>query len=251
MSHVILSPLGLGLLCLALRWACCGRRRARWAQVLKTATWPVLGLCLALMTPLGANLLVRWLEAPDAAPAACLAERSRPLVLLTGGLDRPAVNAQDFAALTKVTVRRTMALWASGEVLPGRAVVVSGGGQTPGLTESELARALLIRLGAQAEQVQAETQSTSTWGNAVALAHTLPAVKRVTLVTSAMHMRRARLAFVAQGIDVCPLPVESRYVPPGGLGYYLPQSSALVKAEHAIHELMGLLSYQLKQGRTD
>jgi uncharacterized SAM-binding protein YcdF (DUF218 family) len=211
----------------------------------------LLGLCLLLMTPLGANLLVGWLEATGTAPAACLAERARPLVMLTGGLDRPASNAQDFAALTEVSLHRVMALWASGEVLPNRAVVVSGGGQTPGLTESELARSLLIQLGAQPEQVQAETQSTSTWGNAVAIAHTLPAVKRLTLVTSAMHMRRARLAFAAQGIDVCPLPLDSRYVPPGGLGYYLPQSSALVKAEHAIHELVGLLSYQLKQGRTD
>jgi uncharacterized SAM-binding protein YcdF (DUF218 family) len=142
-------------------------------------------------------------------------------------------------------------LWATGEVLPGRSVVVSGGGQRPGLTESELARSLLIHLGARAEQVQAETQSTSTWGNAATVARELPTLKRITLVTSALHMRRARLAFAAQGIDVCPLPVDSRYVPPGGLGYYLPQSSALVKAEQAIHELVGLLSYQLKQGRTD
>ncbi len=246
MSHVILSPLGLGLLCLALRWACHGQDRARWAQAAKLATEALLGLCLVLMTPLGANLLVGWLEAPGDAPAACLAERERPLVLLTGGLDQAASNAQDFAALTEVSLRRTMALWATGEVLPGRSVVVSGGGQRPGLTESELARSLLIRLGAQAEQVHAETLSTSTRGNAVAVARELPTVKRITLVTSAMHMRRARLAFAAQGIDVCPLPVDARYVPPSGLGYYLPQSSALVKTEHAMHELLGLLSYRLQ-----
>jgi len=245
-SHVILSPLGLGLLCLGFRWGLLRSRAGRWGTIW---TWPVLGLCLVTMTPLGANLLVLQLEGSGHHPhASCTNDSSRPLVMLTGGLNRPAQNEQDFAALTEVSLRRVMDLWASGQVKVARSVLVSGGGQVNGPTESELARALLIRLGARPEQVQTETHSTSTWDNALEVSRLMPTgTRQIVLVTSAMHMPRATMAFVAQGFDVCELPVEPQYLPPGGLGYYLPQSSSLQKTEHALHEVLGLLVYRWRQ----
>jgi uncharacterized SAM-binding protein YcdF (DUF218 family) len=244
-SHVILSPLGLGLLCLGLRWGLLRSGAGRWGTIW---TWPVLGLCLVMMTPLGANLLVLQLEGHSRPLARCTSDGSRPLILLTGGLDRPAQNEQDFAALTEVSLRRVMDLWASGQVKVTQSVLVSGGGQVNGPTESELARALLIQLGARPEQVQSETHSTSTWENAREVSRLMPAsTRQIVLVTSAMHMPRATMAFVAQGFDVCELPVEPQYLPPGGLGYYLPQSSSLQKSERALHEVLGLLVYRMRQ----
>lgn len=243
MSHVILSPLGLGLLLLLL-----GGALRRWMGP-RTAwlTLPPLWLCLVLMTPLGANFLVHQLEGNDLRPGACTQEATRPLVLLTGGLDQAALTESDFAALTPSSTRRVFALFASGLVTHDRPLLIAGGAEQ-GIPESRVVRQLALRLGALPGQIQLEEQSTSTWGNATEVAKLLRTQSpRITLVTSALHMKRAVLAFERQGLDVCPLPVDSDYIAPSGWGYVLPQSSALRKSERAIHEWIGWAAYRVRQ----
>lgn len=241
MSHVLLSPLGFGLLMLGLwlTWRQRGHRRLAWIP-------QGLGIvCLALMTPGGANGLVRVLEGkPSTDLPACATEPQRPLVLLTGGLDRPARSEQDFAALSATSQHRLFELINTGLINPQRTVLISGGGDLQGVTESRLMGQLALRLGVTPEQLKLDEASRSTRDNAVETAKLLGGQKSIALVTSALHMPRAVLAFEQQGFQVCPVKVDSIYVPPGGLGYYLPQSSALRKSESAIHEMLGWLVYR-------
>ena len=92
-----------------------------------------------------------------------------------------------------------------------------------------------------------DTRSDSTWDNAVGDSSAIGAqASSVTLVTSAMHMPRAMLAFERQGFKVCAAPVDSVYMCPGGLGYALPQTSSLRKAKPPCMEWLGWLSYRLR-----
>ena len=61
---------------------------------------------------------------------------------------------------------------------------------------------------------------------------------------SALHAARALHAFRAAGYQPCLAVSESAWLPPGEIGYYLPRTSALRKAEQAIHELVGDLVYR-------
>jgi uncharacterized SAM-binding protein YcdF (DUF218 family) len=246
--HVLLSPLGLGLLILVLRHVLIkqGWRNTGWV------TTPTLLVCFGLLTPLGANTLVQTLEQDSAPAPACSQDASRPLVLLSGGLDRSPSNESDIGALTPSSSRRLYALLQHKLITPGRPLIISGGNAAQGIPESRVLRQLAIFGQVSPDQIITEERSTSTWDNATQTASLLlPKQPGIALVTSARHMKRAREAFERQGFDVCPVPVDFVYVPPGGLGYLLPQSFALIKSEQAIHEWLGVLVYKLRarQGR--
>ena len=99
--------------------------------------------------------------------------------------------------------------------------------------------------------LRVEAGPTSTWENARALAVAAAAVpRRVVLITSAMHMPRARYAMARAGFEVCAIASRSRGCIPFGLpGYLIPRSSALVKTEAALHELVGLAYYRWLDAR--
>ncbi|HET8870517.1 MAG TPA: YdcF family protein [Aquabacterium sp.] len=241
MSHVFLSPLGLGLVLLGLVWALRRAGRLRLARIPQA-----LGLiCVMLMTPWGANSLVKLLEGqPTTELPACARDAQRPLVLLTGGLDRPARSEQDFAALSPASQHRLFELLNAQLISTQRTLLISGGSDVQGVTESRLMGQLALRMGVAPEQLRLDERAHSTRENAEQSANLLGTTRSVALVTSALHMPRAILAFQQQGFDVCPIRVDSVYVPPGGLGYYLPQSSALRKSESALHEMVGWLVYR-------
>jgi uncharacterized SAM-binding protein YcdF (DUF218 family) len=89
-----------------------------------------------------------------------------------------------------------------------------------------------------------ETKSTTTWESAFALRRVLPG--RIRLVTSPWHQSRALLAFRAAGFDACVHVLGSDVVPFEGVGYLLPQVSAIEKAENAMYELVGYFYYRIR-----
>ena len=200
-------------------------------------------LVVVAMTPLGANALVRWLERPAHTSVACAEEPDRSIVVLAGGLQRPVRRADDFEALAWDSTRRVFGLLQSGLAKPGRPVVFVGGDEPVGV--AAVMGALASRADPTLTDVSIEPGSRTTWENARTLADRT-AVRRIVLVTGALHMRRAAFSFERHGFDVCRLPVDSRYVSPGGIGYFVPQHSAVSKAEAALYELIGLIAYRLR-----
>lgn len=204
---------------------------------------------LLLMTPLGANQLVRLVEASGATRVSTEPPCREPdaIVLLSGGMQRPAASTTDFAALTAETLDRVFAFTASG--VPGDTPVIVSGGGPFRVAEAEIIAALMRHLVPKSIAPRLESGSTTTRTSAAAVARMLPAgERRVVLATSALHVSRARLAFERNGFEVCPWPLTSRYIPvysPAGLW---PQSSAIHKSEQALHELAGLHYYRLRYG---
>ncbi len=238
--HTLLSPLGSGLL-LALLLTLLWRRLPHWLR------WFGLALeftLIVLMCPFGANALVWQIESRVPANAACSATPPTSIVELSGGLEREPADNTDFSALAPITLARALAgigLWRS---QPNATLVFAGGGPFA-ISESAILQKFAQRLGVPAAQIRTEQRSQTTWENAAQLHALEPALpERIWLVSSALHLPRALIAFRAAGFAPCPYISDRRYLPPGGVGYYLPQSSALSKSEAALHELLGALDYR-------
>jgi len=237
---MFISPLAFGLL-LALGMLVGWRRFPRALRWIAAAT-----ACLLIvsMCPVGANLLVHQIEARVPAPDACTVPTPEAIVVLAAGFDHEPAAAGDFNSLESDSIRRALAgieLWRRS---PGATLVFAGGGPFA-TSESAALQRMAELLGVPADSIRREDRSQTTWENAQQLRALSPALPtRIWLVSSAIHLPRALIAFRAAGFEPCAYASDRRYVPPGGVGYYLPQSSALVKTEAAIHELIGELLYR-------
>lgn len=245
----MLSPLTWLLLALLLVLAGCRwRHRVRW---LAPAGVGLAVVATVAMTPWAANSLVAWLESPRGSPAFCTGSPPSAAVVLAAGLDAPPAARTEPSMLDLASRRRIERAVAWWHERPGRTLVVAGGPQRDGSATSRLMALHARRLGLPASALRTEERSDSTWRNAQELAALQPRLpRRVVLVTSAMHMRRARFALERAGFEVCPLATDSRHVPFGLPGYVLPGSSALAKTEAALHELVGLGYYRWRDWRS-
>lgn len=237
--HLLLSPLTWSLL-LTLILALCWRRLTRsWrgALLLVECLW------IVAMAPLGANALVWMVESRVPMADSCTATPS-PIVVLAAGFDREPTDAHDIAALAADSIRRAIAGAALWRGTPQTTLVLAGGGPYA-ISESAVLQELMQQLGVPAASIRSESRSHTTWENAEQLRALQPALPaQIRLVSSAVHLPRALIAFRAAGFQPCAVVSDRRYLPPGGIGYYVPQSSALRKAEFAIHELVGEAVYR-------
>lgn len=272
---MLLSPLLLLVLALAGVGAGAWWRR-RW---MRNASIAAVVVALAAMTPLVANALVAMVEgkvvegkvvegtvvegtvvegevvegkavagaarARDAhAPADACADADA-VVFLSGGVQRAPATGHDLAALGPDTLARTFALL--GRRIPeGVPVVVSGGGPFA-VPEADVIAVLLRALDPEPPRLLLERTSRSTWDSALAVRALLPpAVERIALATSALHLPRSALVYRAAGFQVCGWPLLTQFQQVDGWGALLPQSSALRKTEAALHELVGMAWYRMR-----
>ena len=71
-------------------------------------------------------------------------------------------------------------------------------------------------------------------------------VRKIILVTHAMHMRRAQAMFVDQGFEVVPAPTDFSAWPELRWRDLLPSSEGRKLAKSALHEVFGLAFYKLR-----
>ena len=237
----LLSPLTWALL-IALLLVLAWRRLPRAVRLAGVAMEV---LALVIMSPLGANLLVLSIESRVPSPTACKAPAPSTIVVLSGGAERAPRSADDFAALNVGSVRRLLGairLWRN---TPGARLVISGGSWH--VPEAVVLGNLAQQMGVPAKSITEETRSNTTWENARDVAALpSPVPKRIWLVSSALHLPRALGAFRAWGFEPCAWPSGSLYEAPSmHIGYFLPRSSSLDKADKAIHEWVGSLVYRL------
>lgn len=177
---------------------------------------------------------------PPVEPAALPAAPA--IVLLAGGVDPPVAPRTDpnlFAPADRV--------WFAARLYQaGKApLVVLSGGADPArsaVSEAEAMQRLLRDFGVPDVAMRLETASRTTGENARYTAQLLgeQRITRVLLVTSALHMERARREFEAAGIEVVPAPTDHEgVVSPPGLRGWLPDSGALDGSSRAFKEMVG------------
>jgi uncharacterized SAM-binding protein YcdF (DUF218 family) len=224
----------------------CGRRRPA-------------GLCLLF------SLLVLWVPSMPAVSdslRASLERRHLPMALEEVP-KADAILVLGGAVGAALPPRLTVDLGAAGDRVlyavqlyqAGKApFLIACGGRLPWmkkeLAEAQAMAALWRAWGVPEEAILLETKSGNTYENALHSRRLLEAhgLKRVLLVTSALHMPRARALFRASGIDAVPAPTDFEVVDRGDrtLMSWLPDAAALEGSTRVIKEYLGLGVYWIQ-----
>ena len=238
----ILSPLGLGLLLAFVLW----RFRSRAPRWLWRAGLVGELVCLAMTTPLGASALIAIQEKRAPMLQACAAPQPSVVVLLAGGVRRVPIDARDVDALSAASVRRTIAAATLLRGLPDARLVISGTRGDETVPESEVMAELARQIGVRADAIEVEPTALTTWENAMRVHAMNPSLPpRIWLVTSALHMPRALVAFRAAGFEPCGYPSDFLSAPFEARDV-LPRGSAVANSEAALHEMVGEIVYRVR-----
>lgn len=246
----------LSLACLLLLALLLLRRRPRWVLLL--------GLGALLLIWIGGNRLVslalmRPLEwrhpPPDELPHA-------EVIVLLGGGETPAAPPQDLPGVNEAGDRMIHAafLYQRGAaphiLVSGGVVGVDDPGGEPG---AEAMRTLLGVMGVPADAVWLEPRSRNTYENAVETKKLLESrgIRRMILVTSALHMPRAHAIFAKQGFEIIPAPTDYTVTEEAWAYYFspdpaiqlfnlFPRAGVLDDTVQALKEYMGIVVYRLR-----
>jgi uncharacterized SAM-binding protein YcdF (DUF218 family) len=118
---------------------------------------------------------------------------------------------------------------------------------------------IMILMGVPQDALWLETKSLNTYENALYCRQILQAkgINRIILVTSAMHMPRAKALFEHQGFDVIPYPSDYAVTQaewdsltelnlPDQLINFFPTPSGLSMTTNALKEYLGILASRLR-----
>ncbi len=243
-AALLLPPLSLVLLALlggwvAYRWRVVGRAVVALAGI----------LLIGLSTQAGSRLLVAPLEGAALPLVDPMQSGAEAIVILGGGrlYNAPEDAGRDQpASATLIRLRHGARL----HHLTGLPVLVSGGApDTIGESEAAL-MARVLREDFNVTVRWQEQTSDNTAENAKHAAQQLAAVgvRRILLVTDALHMPRAKRAFLAAGFDVVAAPTRFLGRRPIDLASFIPKASELEVSHYAIHEWIGILWYKIRYG---
>lgn len=231
-----IAPLGTALLLAAgpgFRWL--GRQRV--------AVWFAASSCFWLWaTPLASDALPASVEA-QAGPRTLESVPAAEVAVVLGGAvagAQPPMRPDHDLTSAADRVWHAARLYHAGKV---RHVLLSGGASRAGQPAESLAmERFLLDLGVPAAVVWREEVSVNTATKTSESARLLRArgVGTIVLVTSALHMRRARANFERTGLVVHPAPTDFEVVDePFELNRLLPDAGALEGSARAFKEVVG------------
>ena len=203
-----------------------------------------LTLLLVFGTGVGSDLLLQSLERPYEGLSVATAPTAEAIVVLGGYLRQRPGSARPIELGGSAD-----RLWAAAQLYKaGKApiVLLSGGNGPDAPPEAVSADQVIEQWGVPHSAILTETASRDTLQNA-AFSRRILGNRRILLVTSAWHMRRATVAFERVGFQVIPLPADfitgNRADQP--LLTWIPNAAALGDSSLAIKEWLGLLSYRI------
>ncbi len=235
---LFLYPLGfsmaLSLLALVSMWR--GKRSS--ALTMLSIAVVTLWIC---STPRFSNWIAGTLEQRFPPVSVVLTPKADAIVLL-GGMTRGVVPGTGVPDLSGNVDRllHAAALYKAGKA----PILLLTGGNAPGFEpEAVSMKKILLALGIPDEAMVLEEASRNTWQNAEYSSAVLQAraIKKILLVTSAYHMRRASLEFARFGLQIVPAATDYQVVEaPVTLLDWLPGAAALTGSTRAIREYMGM-----------
>jgi uncharacterized SAM-binding protein YcdF (DUF218 family) len=232
-----------GPLLLALAGVLLLRRAPRSGRAL-AATGLLLTLLLSLPVVADAlTMLVQRSSPPDLGrlPAA------GAIVVLGGGVQ---TNTADGEALTRPAALQRLVAAAALARRTGLPLLLAGGVVEEGPAESAtMQRELNRAFGLTARWLDGGSRTTRENARESAALLAPLGIRRVLLVTSAIHMRRATGEFEAAGLQVVPVPVGALGHVAGGLRAWLPSAEALAASHAACYEVAGSVVASLDGGR--
>lgn len=243
-AALLLPPLNLLLLAGFGIWL-----RRRWPRVGLLLAATAVALLLVLSTRAGALLLVAPLESRALPLAAGELRSAQAIVVLGGGRisAAPEYGGRDSPGLTTLARLRYAARLQRASGLP---VLVSGG-SPDGASESEAAvmgRSLRQDFGVPVRWLEQGSDNTAENARYAAEQLRSAGIRRVLLVTDAMHMPRSRAVFERFRLQVAPAPTVFFSRQRLTAIDFFPDGEGLRRSHYAMHEWIGLLWYRLRHG---
>jgi uncharacterized SAM-binding protein YcdF (DUF218 family) len=228
----LLPPAGPLLLALLGLWL--ARRRPALGTTLAVTG---IGVLLAMSIPVVSDAVQRRVEIYPSLDLSAPIEAGAVVVLAGGVRSGPSPGAP--AEPSAITLER-LAHGIEVARRTGLPLLLSGGVVLRGPAEAETMQVAARRyFGTEARWL--ETGSRTTDENAAYSAALLNEVgiRRVVLVTSSVHMRRAVSHFEAQGLEVVPAPIGGSLNRYDGLPDWLPNAATFQRTAMALHEIVG------------
>lgn len=228
----------------------------RWPRAGRIVAGAGLAALALLSTNAGARLLVAPLEGMTAPLQAPERSGAQAIVVLAAGRlrDAPEYGGRDIPDYTALARLRYAAHLQRTTGLP---VLVSGGSvgrnddDRPDALADAMAAALREDFGVPVKWIEGRSRDTAE--NAACSAALLHAagIKRILLVTDAMHMPRAHDAFARAGLDVVSAPTMFFGRQPLRLGAWVPSAEGMRRSWYAMYELLGIGWYRVRAAGAD
>jgi uncharacterized SAM-binding protein YcdF (DUF218 family) len=250
---LFLYPLGLAcvllVVALVMLW-----RRSRWVPVPIALALLVLLAASNSWVATGLVKSLEWQQIPKGElPTA-------DAIVILGGGTKPAFRPRPAVDLSEQGDR---VLYGGQLYREGKApLVIASGGRVAwkggGPSESADMAQILASIGVPASAIVQDPTSLNTYQNAVNVRAILKqlGIRKVLLVTSAMHMPRSLRIFQRQGIEAIPAPTdflvtqqeveEPKSSPQAILLNVLPDTDRLENTTRALKEYMGMVIYRLR-----
>jgi len=240
----VIDPIGLIFLLSLVFLLLLARRRASVGLLLCSLVW--VGALIFVSAPRLVNPMLLHYEKQFQANPDCLA--ARPIVLLGGGVDSRIQQKSQVEFMDHATFVRTRAALALSKKYPDSPILVAGGALRT-VTEAEVMGHYLRELGVSPTRIHEESESSNTFENTRNVRMLIDQHEfdeHINLVTSALHMKRAKAVFEKQGLTVCPVAVDPHGLEDVVNYAWWPQISALHKFDLLLHEFIALLLYKVK-----
>lgn len=229
----------------------------RWPRAGRIAAGTGLALLAFLSTNAGASLFVRPLEAMSVPLTAPERAGAQAIVVLAAGRlqDAPEYGGRDIPDYVALARLRYAAHLQRRTGLP---VLVSGGvGARAGIDANQarplaLGEAMAVALredfGVPVRWI--EGRSRDTFENAACSAAILrrDGVRRILLVTDAMHMPRSHRVFEHAGLEVVDAPTMFFGDQARSIDAWVPSAEGMRRSWYALYELVGLAWYRVRVG---
>lgn len=229
--------------------------RLRWPRAGMAVAGTGLATLFFLSSNAGAGFLVRPLERMTAPlqPQA-VADAQAIVVLAAGRLQRaPEYGDRDIPSYIALARLRYAAHLQRRTGLP---VLVSGGNGASGVDPASIdnryskadamATALREDFGVPVRWIEPRSRDTAENASHSAALLRRDGIKRILLVTDAMHMPRSRAVFERAGLEVIEAPTMFFGAQPTGGGAWLPSAEGMRRSWYASYELLGLAWYRMR-----
>ena len=240
----LLPPAGLFLL-LGIGWL----TRQRWPRAGELVTRSALVVFFILCMPIGADLLVAPLEGLTAPLSSAATKGAQAIVVLAAGrLDNAPEYADDdipdYIALARLRYGARL------QRQTGLPLLVSGGNRAtsaPFKSKAEdMASALRDDFNTPVKWVEGRSESTADNARLSGAMLKAAGVRRILLVTDAMHMPRAEQVFAQTGLEVIAAPTMFFRITHPDAGSFVPSAEGLRRSHYALYEWIGIVWYRLR-----
>jgi uncharacterized SAM-binding protein YcdF (DUF218 family) len=220
----------------------------RWPRAGRIVAGTGLAALAFLSTQAGAGCLVTPLERQTTPLQAPERAGAQAIVVLAAGRLRQAPEYEgrdipDYLALARLRYAAHL------QRATGLPVLVSGGTDADDPTYAKAdAMAVALRQDFGVPVKWSERRSRDTRENAIYSAALLQTsgIRRILLVTDAMHMPRARAAFERAGLDVVEAPTMFFSRQRLGPGAWVPSAEGMRRSWYAVYELLGIAWYRVR-----